>query len=51
MQLRHDLSTLDGRDRLLLTRLATALAEYHQRAADRRHTAEIARYHSTMGKH
>jgi hypothetical protein len=51
MQLRHDLSTLDGRDRLVLTRLATTLAEYHQRAADRRHTAEIARYHSTMGKH
>jgi hypothetical protein len=34
MRLRHDLSSLDGRDRLLLMRLATAPVEYHQRAVD-----------------
>jgi hypothetical protein len=34
MKLRHDLSVLDGRDRLLLMRLACALAEYEQRATD-----------------
>jgi hypothetical protein len=32
MKLRHDL--LDGRDRLLAVRLATALAEYYQRTPD-----------------
>jgi hypothetical protein len=36
MKLRHDLSALDGRDRLLLMRVAAALAEHQKRAPDHR---------------